>query len=235
MIISDKLRCIFVRVPKTGSTSVEELLLRLDPECTCSDNDTPPYGHFRASQLRTRVGEQKWRDYFTFAFVRDPIDWVRSQYTYNMRYYYHYPALKLLMDPNTNRLHVPDDRILTIHHVTKLHIMLNEWFKGGSQSVYLDEPLDYIGTTEDLANGLNTVLRHLRVANNNSVVRLPHSNRSGSETYQLDNDARAFVEMTLRSDRVLYSSARAAATVKEQPSQEQPQEQPQEQLQEQSQ
>ena len=39
MIIFDKYKCIFIRIPKTGSTSVETLFKKIDPDCISSDEE----------------------------------------------------------------------------------------------------------------------------------------------------------------------------------------------------
>ena len=69
MIISDKYKCIFIRIPKTASSSIEKLFKKLDPDCICSTDPSFvnfPYGHHSASQLKKMVKDDKWNSYFKF-------------------------------------------------------------------------------------------------------------------------------------------------------------------------
>ena len=72
MIISDKFKFIFVKIPKNASTSMEEALLKLDPEATVGDNSTPPFGHETMGSIKKVAGEDRWNEYFKFGFVRNP-------------------------------------------------------------------------------------------------------------------------------------------------------------------
>lgn len=87
MIISHQHRFIFAAVPKTGTHSVRQALRE---HLSAEDieqvglfvNKRFPYeqlaairhGHLSLHQVRPFVGEDVFRDYFKFAFVRNPFD-----------------------------------------------------------------------------------------------------------------------------------------------------------------
>jgi chondroitin 4-sulfotransferase 11 len=63
---------IFVHINKTGGSSIERAL-------------DLPFQHRTAQQLREDLGERRWKDRFSFAFVRNPWDKVASHYHYRVK------------------------------------------------------------------------------------------------------------------------------------------------------
>jgi hypothetical protein len=91
-MISHKRRCIFVHVPKTGGTSIENVIW---PNARTEEDlwmgfvskygnkyQTGGLQHLLASQIRQEVGREVFGDYFKFAVVRNPWDRAVSQYSY---------------------------------------------------------------------------------------------------------------------------------------------------------
>ena len=78
MVISDRHRCIFVHIQKTGGASIETVLLRGDPAAAANS----PQGrrHPPAYAIVPMAGRERWGRYFKFAFVRNPWDRLVSWY-----------------------------------------------------------------------------------------------------------------------------------------------------------
>jgi hypothetical protein len=87
MIISHRHRFIFFAIPKTGTHSVRQALrTHLGPDdleqVGLFENKRFPFpefadirhGHLTAQQIRPVLGDAMYRDYFKFAFVRNPFD-----------------------------------------------------------------------------------------------------------------------------------------------------------------
>lgn len=93
-MISHKHRCIFVHIPKTGGTSVEDLIWpshakRSDADLWMGFIDlyrnkyqTGGLQHLCASQIREEIGDTVFDNYFKFSIVRNPWDKAVSQYVY---------------------------------------------------------------------------------------------------------------------------------------------------------
>lgn len=89
MIISHRHKFIFVHLGRTGGRS---LTTALAASCGPEDVITPTgpacparnaYGfrrHYSAQQIRAKVGEAIWNDYFKFTIERNPWDKILSQY-----------------------------------------------------------------------------------------------------------------------------------------------------------
>jgi chondroitin 4-sulfotransferase 11 len=86
MLISHRLGCIFVHVPKTAGSSMDRWLQSLDPSADrilpdVAATHVPAKGkHMFASDLRGGLPSGLWSDYFKFGFVRNPFDRLVSWY-----------------------------------------------------------------------------------------------------------------------------------------------------------
>ena len=97
MLISHKFKFIFIRIPKTASTSIQYTLGKI---CTENDivtpiNDPPILDHkarnnegfeqhIAASQIKNKIPEDVWNNYFKFCFERNPYDKMVSMYWYRL-------------------------------------------------------------------------------------------------------------------------------------------------------
>jgi len=67
-VISDKYKCIFIEVPKTGSTSIRSVI------------GHPKKPHLNIWQIGNEIEQEKFISYFKFGFVRNPWDRAVSLY-----------------------------------------------------------------------------------------------------------------------------------------------------------
>lgn len=87
MIVSHRHRFIFTAIPKTGTHSVRQALrphlcendleqvgLFVNKRFPFPELAAITHGHISLQQVRPFVGESAFRDYFKFAFVRNPFD-----------------------------------------------------------------------------------------------------------------------------------------------------------------
>ncbi|HUQ36120.1 MAG TPA: sulfotransferase family 2 domain-containing protein [Aestuariivirga sp.] len=91
-MISHKYKCIFVHIPKTGGTSIENCIWpaprnREDlwmgfVSSYRNKYQTGGLQHLLARHIRLEVGGNIFNAYFKFAIVRNPWDKLVSQYTY---------------------------------------------------------------------------------------------------------------------------------------------------------
>ena len=107
MLISDDHRFLFVHIPKTAGSSVTQVLApyscqpldhwmnRLLARSGVRSNLllTHPYRWFRrhtpAARLRQLLPVEVYREYFKFAFVRNPWDWLVSYYHFVLEREHH--------------------------------------------------------------------------------------------------------------------------------------------------
>jgi Sulfotransferase family len=94
-MVSDEHRCIFVHIPKTGGTSLEDIIWpgpRTESQLWMglvseyyNKYQTGALQHLFASQILLELGVKKFLSYYKFAIVRNPYDRIVSQFVY-MRY-----------------------------------------------------------------------------------------------------------------------------------------------------
>jgi hypothetical protein len=70
-VISDRYKCIFVEVPKTGSSSIRAVI------------GHPAKPHLNICQIANEIDDDRFRRYFKFGFVRNPWDRAVSLYERN--------------------------------------------------------------------------------------------------------------------------------------------------------
>ena len=109
------------------------------------------YEHMPAWRVRAYVSEEMWRDYFKFAFVRNPWDRQISQYLYKTKSQAQRPSLDRFM-ARKKRAYVTSYEIYTID---------------GAIAV------DYVGRYESLDADLQTALERAGVTQR---VEIPRSN-----------------------------------------------------------
>lgn len=107
MIINHTYKYIFVKTTKTAGTSLEIALSRscgpsdivapfgneeddeyrksLGYQTPCNYEDLGIEEHSRASVISKAISHHIWKDYFKFAIIRDPVDYVISRYYWDNR------------------------------------------------------------------------------------------------------------------------------------------------------
>ncbi|MEO0398451.1 MAG: sulfotransferase family 2 domain-containing protein [Pseudomonadota bacterium] len=156
-MISHKYRCIFVHIPRTAGSSIEDAI--------CGKNwwsIDPSTKHITAKQAKQIYGEY-WDDYFKFAIVRNPWDRCVSLMEFS-QVYYGLPKGALTLE------HIKGYRKLfgesvTIEYDWRFYSRIDvEDSRHKPRAVYrniLDEPLDFIGKYEDLARAFKTISRSI--------------------------------------------------------------------------
>ena len=83
-IIDHEKKIIYISVPKTGTTSIQNFLKRNLPNSISvylnTPNDIGLVKHSTALEIKNVI--KNYEDYHTFAVIRNPFDWYASWYTY---------------------------------------------------------------------------------------------------------------------------------------------------------
>jgi hypothetical protein len=207
MIISDKYKCIFIRIPKTGSTTVENLLIDADLSCISSDNRTPPYGHFGHEDVREMAGEERWKSYFKFTFVRNPYTWFLSSYSDHMKYRLDdvWGVHEILNEKHA--LPLPWGNTISGANAFTHASMLQFWHHGGyvgnkhdmllTQSAWVPEDIDFVGRLESFDLDMEVVSEAIGLQLHKSPEK---ENRSFSERLNLDKEAKRIISALYHDD-----------------------------------
>ena len=217
MLISNKYRFIFVHVHKVAGQSITNALIPYAAEPWQKYLSTvipyriqlkvftkiKQYGgkgfspqpfadHISGPVLRDALGAARFDQYFSFAFVRNPWDWVLSQYTYAKKNPRHHMHKKYNSFQNFNefcRWHCTEN--------PSIKFQKNYVFdKKGRQVV------NFIGKQEYLRRDFKYVCEQIGI---NAV--LPHYNQSRKESYQkhYSDESMELVSRTFSEDIRLLS------------------------------
>lgn len=182
MIISHKKRFIFFACGKTGTTSIEEILASYHDDKKITEKTgkrleelRKQYGrpfnpkHVRPSLIREMAGESIWSTYFKIAFVRNPWDWVLSNFYFNFRYMGRYIS------------RFDTDHVNAVYHFMALHNQTVETESYFQHPFVFDRDggklVDYVGRFENLQNDFNKMCKIIQVKP--SILPVTNSSHHG--------------------------------------------------------
>jgi len=157
MWIFHDLKLIYIRVPKTGSSSfiecmskkhkVEEVFLK-DSPFSKFPPITQTQGHFSAQSAREVIDPEIWDSYEKIGFIRNPYGWVASFYN----------------QPNTDGMFLEDNRKPFGEFIENLKLTPFSWFEDDKGEILIDN----VYRMEDLSSvmdkyGCETVHIHKMV------------------------------------------------------------------------
>jgi len=175
-MLSHKYKCIFVEVPKTGSTSIRDVIghpkkahldiWQIKHEMENDRNHyqllTKVFLLFNKRKIK-EIGENRFKAYFKFGFVRNPWDRVVSLYIRKGRKV----ATDLSFEEFVEWINLSSD---TCIHPTP-HKNQLDWFTDPDRNVIVD----FIGKFEKLEEDWKFICSKLGIN-----VALPHSNKNES-------------------------------------------------------
>lgn len=196
MIISDKYRFIFFCNRKTASESIASALTT-----SCIGHDK--YNKLRSGfyspahipplDVKKEVGNERFESYLKFAIVRNPYDWITSNYFYHCvgsksillkKNFSAQTKLRLRIEKFLMSKPLPWTRLNSkdVEHIFELHAAHNriyDWCPSYLQSAFLCDRdgrliVDKVCHFENLENELGIVFKELSLPE----LKLPHKNSS---------------------------------------------------------
>lgn len=147
-MINNKYKCIFIEVPKTGSTSIRSII------------GCPEKPHKNIIQIKNEIDKELFNQYYKFGFVRNPWDRVVSLYKRKEGIQM---ADKMSFEEFVNWIQYSSDT--SIHPLQ--HKYQIDWFLDENGLV----AVDFIGKFENLNSDWNKIQKVLGID-----VQLPHLN-----------------------------------------------------------
>jgi hypothetical protein len=196
VLISHKHRFIFFACGKTGTTSIEAALAKYDEgdsirreladDLHSSGKILKPNAklsrgikHIRPCLLRRLFPGDLWSEYYKFAFVRNPWDWMVSQYFFNFKAGYLKRIGVVKLSPrDLDRVRNKLKSLTTIGY--------ESWvYDGGFQHSYVLDAdgkpaVDYVGRFEHLNDDFSTICENIGI----EPAELPALNSSQHGGYR---------------------------------------------------
>ncbi|MCK4473133.1 MAG: sulfotransferase family 2 domain-containing protein [Anaerolineae bacterium] len=181
MLISHSKRFIFIHIVRTGGTSIKHALAIYDstsvehPPVTPADHINIRSNQFRkhatAVEVKAKLPNEIFKNYFKFTFVRNPWDLMASQYHY-------------LLQKKDHRLHTLVSRMDSFEEYI-------DWRAHQSDRKFLQQKdycfdsdgkllMNFMGRYETLENDFMTICDLIKVG----PIRLPRLNASEHGSYR---------------------------------------------------
>jgi len=155
--ISHIRRFVFLAVPRTGSTTVRELLnpyseIRSIHISEISD-DFPFYHHISAQELKTLFEERDWPwdDYEKFCFVRNPYDRVVSLYHHHLKMRRRNARMRRQSDVNV-RIPPFNEYVMRMDPTQRLPTSLRQFVCDKVGNLLVDSILKFENMREELSH-----------------------------------------------------------------------------------
>jgi len=202
-MISHHHRCIFVHIPKTGGTTVEDIIWP-DERSTnelwmgntskyCNKYQTGGMQHLFSSHIRREVSEEVFYKYFKFSFVRNPWGRVVSQFHYMKER----PDLRAFIGMSIN-----DPLIKYLELIqSRVHVQWDNQYK----FIYSDKGelmVDFIGRFERFTEDVNKVLSILGIKGRSIPHRIKTDHKPYYEYY--DDESIDIVRQLYKSDIMAF-------------------------------
>lgn len=161
----DRLECVFIHVPKCAGSSVARALF-----------GSTPTGHMPLYWYEKQFNE-RYVNYFKFAFVRDPLQRVHSAYSYLLQEAQHRDkSAHELVNRYSDFDAFVDDWLRTENISRQIHFAPQHYFLQDSMG-HIN--LDFIGRQENLDADFRRLCIHLH-----TKAELPHINQSPRPAHQ---------------------------------------------------
>lgn len=168
-MISDKYKCIFVHINKVAGSSIRRMLE--EPDWVNSPHST-------VNQYIKQLGKERFKEYFSFAFVRNPWERAVSQFNYRKqnardKIPEDYPFIKFIK------------RTSILFSGNQLDYISEEpWVWDNKLKKYTHKPdtkivVDFVGRFENLEHDINIVRNKLGITN-----KFPHENKTEHKHYR---------------------------------------------------
>jgi chondroitin 4-sulfotransferase 11 len=194
-MISHKHKFVFIAVPKTGTTSAERVLHKYCIHFSYRKK------HFTYSEYlnNKRVRETVNKDYFFFAFVRNPFDRLVSQFKFTGKKWWKKAGLSesSLCFENYVKQIVACNLPFSAHRYNS-QIKSGQGDEDWSQLQYLSEDVDFIGRYENLQEDFNIICDKIGIP----LQQLPHRNSTKHKHYTeyYDDETREIVAKKYAKD-----------------------------------
>lgn len=192
MIISHSLKYVFIHVPKTGGTSISNIL-----NTSVYEPDLYVLRPFKKNEyLQTHSGSKmiqtfldqngyNHQEYFKFAFIRNPWDRLVSHYEYYLQ--------------NMSRQKINMARKENVRRLNLAQSSFKDFcfgVKGHNLNAYFFKNINFIGKFESLQEDMQIISD--KILGYRHKVKIPHLNRTKRRNYReyYDDETRRFVEDT---------------------------------------